>query len=452
MTDIRILKRQFLHALKRGTGEAYLIVKDNPKIDFSNQVIKGALNIFAYDGQCEGDRAVYIFEIISISKQKDKIRKAILQGLASEQNNTWNLTHLFALVKLYAQQNDVEAKQAIYGRFLNNPIEGSDWVGAYEILELDGLKGLFYVAEKFGKYIEQHPDDWQDDGIITRFQAENQNIQVAEELKKKARTNNFIRLYLDNIQRTETNLKTQRTKPQKYKDIIDEVLNSKPCISFVRMRKLTKEEINTIAKHLLKETDQGNIERLLDIFDFHKFPYDSQLILDYAKQKGKGKNRIAENAINALKHLKSKAIRDFALDKIKTAKNSIDYLELLISNYKSGDSKLLTDIAERAKNEHKIERLAGIYTAIFKENKTKACKKPLEILYSKMNCALHRKDILEILMENNVLSDKIRKELKFDCNLETRMIALHDRVLHPSDRNFRLNSPALNYSNSSPQI
>jgi predicted nucleic acid-binding protein len=433
MTDIEILKRQVLHALKRGTGEAYLIVKEHPKIDFSNQIIQGALHIFAYDGQSEGDRAAYIFEIISISKQKDKIRKAVLQGLAKEQDDTWNLTHLFALAKLYAQQNDVEAKQAIYDRFLNNPIEGSDWVGAYEILELDGLKGLFYVADKFGKYIEQHPDDWQDDGIIQHFQAEHQNIQVAEELQKKARTNKFIRLYLDNIQRTETNLKVQRTKPQKYKDIIDEVLNSKPCISFARMRKLTEEEINTIAKHLLKETDQGNIERLLDIFDFHKFPYDSQLILDYAKHKRTNKNSIAENAINALKHLKSKAIRDFALDKIQTVKNPIDYLELLISNYKSGDSKLLNDIAEKAENEHEIERLAGICTAIFKKNNTKSCKKPLEILYSKMNCALHRKGIIEILLDNNVLSDTIKKELQFDCNLETRMIALHDGTLHPNN-------------------
>jgi hypothetical protein len=256
MPDLRILKRQFLHALKRGTGEAYLIVKEHPEIDFSNQIIQGALNIFAYDGQSEGDRATYIFEIISISKQKDKIRKAVLQGLAKEQDDTWNLTHLFALAKLYAQQNDTEAKRAIYDRFLNNPIEGSDWVGAYEILELDGLNGLFYVAEKFGKYIEQHPDDWQNDGIIQHFQAENQSIQVAEELKKKAQTNKFIRFYLDNIQRTEINQKTQRTKPQKYKDILDEVLNSKPCISFARMRKLTEEEINIIAKHLLKETDQ----------------------------------------------------------------------------------------------------------------------------------------------------------------------------------------------------
>ena len=436
MPDLRILKRQFLHVLKRGTGEAYLIVKEHPEIDFSNQIIQGALNIFAYDGQCEGDRATYIFEIISISKKKDKIRKAVLQGLATEHDDTWNLTHLFALAKLYAQQNDTEAKEAIYNRFLNNPIEGSDWVGASEILELDGLDGLFYVAEKFGKYIEQNPDDWQDDGIITRFQAENQNIQVAEELKKKARTNKFIRLYLDNIQRTEINQKTQRTKPQKYKDILDEVLNSKPCISFARMRKLTEEEINTIAKHLLKETDQGNIERLLDIFDFHKFPYDSQFILDFAKQKGTGKNSIAENALNALKHLKSKAIRDFALEKIQTAKNPIDYLELLISNYRSGDSKLLTEIAEKAKNEHEIERLAGIYTDIFNENKTKSCKKPLEVLYSKMNCALHRKDIIEVLLHNNVLSDTIEKELHYDCNLETRMIALQAGLQHPSDRNF----------------
>jgi len=424
MTNIDILKRQFLHALKRGTGEAYLIVKEHPKVDFSNQIIQGVLNIFAYDGQCESDRATYIFEIISISKQKDKIRKAVLQGLANEQNNSWNLTHLFALAKLYAQQNDAEAKEAVYNRFLNNPIEGSDWVGAYEIIELDGFNGLFYVAEKFGKYIEKHPDDWQDDNIIRHFQTEHQNIQVYEELKMKAQTNKFIGLYLDSIQRTETDLKAQRTKPQKYKDIIDEVLNSKARISFARMKNLTEEEIKTIAKHLLKEKKPANIECLLDIFGFHKFPYGSQLILDFAKQKWTGKNRIAKNAINALKYLKSKAIRDFALNKIQTAKNPIDYLELLISNYKSSDSKLLTEIAEKAKNEHKVERLAGIYTDIFNKNKTKSCKKPLEILYSKTNCALHRKDIIEVLLHNNVLSDTLRKELQYDCNLETRMIAL----------------------------
>jgi len=398
-------------------------VRDNPKIDFSNQIIKGVLNIYAYDGQCETDRAKYIFDIISISKQKDKIRKAILQGLTTEQNDTWNLTHLFALAKLYAQQNDTEVKQAIYDRFLNNPIEGSDWAGAYEILELDGLNGLFYVSEKFGKYIEQNPDDWQDDWIIKRFQEENKKIRVSEELKKKAETNTLIQIYLDNIKRTKESQENHRTKPTKYKDIIDEVLNSKSFISFRRKKNLTDEEINQVAKRLIDETDKSNVERLLDIFDFYKFPYDSQIILDFAKQNRTSKNRIVENAIDALKHVKSKDIRKFALDKIENSKSPIDYLEILVSNYKSGDFKLLSKIADKTNNEHKIEQLAGIYSEIYKENKTKECKEPLEILYNKMNCAIHRKGVVEILIENNVLSDKIKNEIMYDSDLETRKLA-----------------------------
>ena len=422
MTDTANIKLQFLNSLKRGTGEAYLIAKNNPKTDFSNQIIKGALNVYAYDGQSEGNRAKYIFDIISISKQKDKIRNAVLQGLATEQTDTWNLTHLFALAKLFAKQNDNEVKQAIYNRFLNNPIEGSDWVGAYEILELDGLNGLFYVAEKFGKYIEQNPDDWQDGWIIKRFQDENKNIKVDEELKKKAKTNKFIRIYLDSIKRTNKSQEKHKTKPTKYNDIIDEVLNSKPFISFRRKRNLTNEEIHQIAKRLIDETDKTNIEKLLDIFDFYKFPYDSQIILDFGKQNRTSKNRIVENAIDALKHLKSKDIRNFALDKIQKSKNPIDYLEILVSNYKSGDYKLLSEIANKTNNEHKIEQLAGIYTDIYKANKTKECKEALEILYQKMNCAIHRNGIVELLNENKVLSDKIGDEIKFDSYLETRKL------------------------------
>lgn len=420
MNDIANIKRQFFNSLKRGTGEAYLLVRDNPKIDFSNHIIKGALNIYAYDGQSEGNRAQYIFDIISITKQKDKIRKAILQGLANEKEHTWNLTHLFVLAKLFAEQDDIEVKQAMYDRFLNPSIEYSDWVGAYELLELDGLSGLFYIAEKFGKYIEQNPDDLQDDWIIQDFQDENKNIKVLKELQNKAKSNYFINIYLENIMRTKATQAKHKTKSIKYNDIIDEVLNSKPFIRINRKRNLVDEEINQIAKQLNIETDAINVEKLLYIFDFYKFPFDSQIILDFAKQKPTSKNRIGEYAICALKHLKSEEIRKFALNKIQTTKNPIDYLEILISNYKTGDFKLLSDIANRTKNEHKIEQLAGIYSNIFKKNSTKECKEPLEILYSKMNCGIHRNKIIKILIENNVLSDKIRNEILFDSYLETR--------------------------------
>jgi len=420
MTETTNIKQLFLNSLKRGTGEAYLIMKNYPKIDFSKQIIKGVLNIYAYDGQSEGNRANFIFDIITISNQKDKIRKTVLNALAKEHCNTWNLTHLFALAKFYVQQNDEEARQAIYNRFLHKPIEGSDWVGYSEILELDGLKGLFFIAEKFGKYIVQNPDDSQDDYIIRHFQEKNKDLKIYNELEKIAKSNRYVNVYLDNIKRSEARWKINKTEPIKYIDLIDEILNSRHFISFRGKRKITKKELNLVAKRLVNETDNYNIEKLLKIFSFYKFPFESDLILNFAKQKPTGKNRIVEYAMNALQHLKSKNIRAFALDKIINSKKPIEYLEILVANYQHGDFKILIDIAKKIIDKHKIEQLAGIFTDIYKANKTKECKEPLEILYNKMNCAIHRNVIIEILIENKVLSDKIKMEIKHDSYLETR--------------------------------
>lgn len=420
MTTTTDIKKRFFDSLKRGTGEAYLIAKENPTIDFSTYVIKGALRNYAYDGQSEPSRAQYILDLYSISDRKDKIRKAILKGLENEQEDTWSLTHLFDLAKLFAQQGDQEMRNAIYERFYNNSIEGSDWVGYSEILKLDGLKGLIYIAEKIGKYLEQNPDDVQVDWILKSFQEENPDLNVNETLENLAKENNYIHIYLENIKRTRASQEKHKQKPIKYKDIVDEVLNSNPFISSRRKRNLTEEEINQVAKQLIDETDKSNIERLLGIFDFYKFPYDSQIILNFAKQRPTNKNRIVEYAINSLKHLKSKDIRTFAMAKIQRSKNPIEYLEILVSNYKSGDHKLLSHIATQTNNEYKIEWLAGIYSDIYRANKTKDCKEPLEILYNKMNCGIHRNRIVEILIDNEVLSDKIRAEIRFDSDMETR--------------------------------
>lgn len=420
MTDTANLKRQFFDSLKRGTGEAYLIAKDNPKIDFTTYIIKGALRNYAYDGQSENSRAKYILDLTDLTTKKEKIRKAVLKGLAAEQDDTWSLTHLFDLAKLYAQQGDTEARQAIYDRFLNHPIDHSDWVGYSEIIELDGLKGLMFIAEKFGKSIDKNPDDWQDDSIIRHFQDDNPNIKVFQELEKSSKTNKFIKLYLDNIKQTEVNRNNNVRETQVFKDINDEILNSKPFLSFRRSKELTETELYQIADRLLKEKDNSNKEKLIEIFSDHKFPLDSNYILKLAKQKANAKNRINEFAISALKFLKSDSIREFALDNIPKVKRQESFIDILISNYKKGDYQILTGIANKAKSEHIIESLAGSYVDIFTANKTKECKEPLEVLYNKMNCGIHRNGIIKVLLDNNVLSDRLKKEIKYDSYLETR--------------------------------
>jgi len=393
----------------------------NPTIDFSNDIIKASLTNFAYDGQSENSRALYLSELIALSNQQDKIRNAILQGLATEQNDSWTLTQLFDLVKIFAQRGDTGARAAIYDRFLNHPIDNADWIGFKEILELGGLDGLKYIADKFGKMLEKNPDDWQDNMIIGHFQDNNPKINAQEELEKASKENCFIKIYLDKIKETEENANNYQREIINYKDIIEEVLLFKPYIRLWK-RELTDTEISKVANQLLTEKNKSNQEKLLYVFTYFKFPFDSEFILQLAKQKPNSKDRIVEFAIGALQFLKSDNIRHFALDKLQTAKRPAELTNILIANYKSGDNKLLATLARKHKDEHIIENLASSFIDIYKANKTTECKEPLEEIYNKMNCGLHRNGIIEVLSDNKVLSDKIKQELKFDSNEETRQL------------------------------
>jgi len=79
---------------------------------------------FAYDGQSEGSRALYVSELITLSKQQDRIREVILSRLATEDKDTWALVQLFDLATFFAKQGDATAKQAIYKRFYKKIING----------------------------------------------------------------------------------------------------------------------------------------------------------------------------------------------------------------------------------------------------------------------------------------------------------------------------------------
>jgi hypothetical protein len=123
------VRQKFKSAIKRGTGEAHYLIKDNPQVDFSNDIIKAALTNFAYESQCEGSRGKYIFELIELANKKEKIRKAILEGLATERTDTWALDQLFDLGPQFAKQGDQEARKAIYRKFNKKTIPGSEWAG-----------------------------------------------------------------------------------------------------------------------------------------------------------------------------------------------------------------------------------------------------------------------------------------------------------------------------------
>ena len=422
MSETINIKQRFKSSIKRGTGEAYLLMQSHPDIDFSDTIIMASVKNFAYDGQCEGSRAPYLVRLILLSNQQEKIRAAILKALATEKDDTWTLVQLFDFAKMLAENGDDEARQAIYDRYYTNIIPGSDWIGYDEILELDGINGLLFIADKVGKALEKDPDDWQDGTIIGNLQQKVHDINIMEVLEEASINNRFIKIYLDSVKRTEASVIKRKSEAVAFKDVVEEVFSFKSRFQFLR-RKFDDTELNLIAHRLLTEKNSVNLEKLLQVFVKNKFPLDSQVILDIAKRSSKYHSKIAGFAIEALALLSSASIREFALEQIRTHKNPERFTGILKSNYEKGDDKLLTDLVLKTKNEYKIEMLIADYTEIYTINETKECREPLEALYAKSTCSLHRKNIVDILLENNVLSDKIKAEIKFDSNEGIRQIA-----------------------------
>lgn len=417
------LKQKFKSAVKRGTGEAHILIKENPKVDFSKEIIKAALFNFAYDAQSEGSRDFYIGELINLSGQKDKILPVIYEALKTESNDDWSIEQLFDIAAIFAKEGDERAKKAVYESYYKYAKDGADWAGQSAIVEIDGLKGLLYVAETKGKYLTENPESWEDSFFVDYFQKKNLSIDVYDELRKAAHKNSFVGKYFETIQQHKfVPYKPSEEKKEKYdyQYVKDRFKNKYLGIGPRAIEKIPKKDLKKLADDLLQETKRSNQEKYLRIFARVKFPYDYQPILELAKSRKSKNDRLIEFAIDALQFFKAKDIRQFAVEKLSATDEPETYVNLLIGNYKKGDWKLLKSLAEKYTDDDTLHSLGADYVEIYEANPTKECKEPLEVIYDKMNCGIHRKSLVRILIENNVLSEKIKNEIQFDCNEETR--------------------------------
>jgi len=424
MNDTANIKRLFFDSLKRGTGEAYILLKGNRNIDFSDLIIKGAIKNYSYDNQSEGSRADYIYRLIRNSKQKDKIVKSVLTKLVAEKNDYYGLDQMCDLAVKFYKAGHLEAKTALYDRFEKNSLEDYEFCGQDQLMEIDGINGILKVAEIVGKTLFENPDDYEESWRIDYFQKRHKSIDIYSELKKASTKNEYIKAYYDSILKNKWTLPRRRKiKKFTYKLIKESIQNKRyGLLSSKRNIELTDEEVEKLANEFLDEKDNVLKERYLRFFSSRKFPFDYKPIFKIASGKNPKKTRMVEYAVESLKYFSAKEIRQLALEKISSEKNPSDYLNLFVSNYKKGDCKLLNEIANRSDDYDFIHSIVFGFIDIYESNSTKECKEPLETIYNKMNCGLHRKDIVKILLDNKVLSDKIFAELEFDSDDSIRKL------------------------------
>lgn len=417
------IKKRFNQSIKCGTGEAFVLLKANPSIGFSKYIKKAALKNQAYDPQSEGDRANYVSWFIYNCKQKEQLINTVLKALLKERKDYWALDQLFDLAVIFAKNGNTKAQKKIYERYHEKLIYG-DVNGTEAIVTLDGFDGLKFIAERRGKALIKDKGDWADSYLIDNFQEENPEIKAYKKLKKIAKENIYIKKYLDTIIENKRKRIKRPSTPEYTYEIIKQNIETKKILRplFKVVKNLTEDDIRNLANDFLKASDIEKQKQYLRIFSEKKYPYDYQPILKIAKVKDYKDNSLVEYACEALRFFKGKDIRKLAIKKLAKTKEPTDYLHLLVNNYKKGDAKLITSLIKRIKNQHTLHDMVYGVIAIYRKNKTKECKKPLEWMYRKLRCGIHRTDLVEILHENKVMSKKILQEIEFDSYDETRKL------------------------------
>jgi hypothetical protein len=420
----REIRQQFFSSLKRGTGEAYLLLTAHPAIDFSDLIIKAATNNLAFDPQCEGSRALYIFRLIKKVKQRDAIIEVVLTQLRSQKDDYRGLEQMCDLAVLFFKAGYAEARTALHKRFEKNYSKGYIFCGDYQLVDMDGFDGLLKVAAAVGKKIVEGIEQ-ADSYLVNLFQKKHKKIAVHEGLKKAGRKNKFIAAYYKSILENNEPV-TGRKKVVKFSyDLVKEKMDANKfrMITVDRANDLSIEEVEKLASDFLTEKSKQRQALYLRFFAKRKYPFHYEALLAMANGRDTNKLRLPEFAVHALQFFSGKDIRQLALHKLTIVKNPYQYLDLLVGNYRNSDAKMLAEIAKRSDNDEFIHSLAEGFINIYTSNKTKSCRMPLEILYNKMNCGICRESIVRILNDNNVLPVSIKTEIQFDSRIDLRKMS-----------------------------
>lgn len=393
-------------------------MKQYPEVGFSEEIMYAACHNLAYDQQCEYDRGHYIFELISLAPQKKRIFNAVWATLVREKSDDYGLNQMYDIAVIAAKAGDAKARSALYKRFEKSVKPGWSRYGSEAIIGLDGPEGVLKIADLRGRMLLADPEDWEDSFLVDDYQRQNPTIDIAAMLKSAAKKNKNIAFYLEAVYANSRLREASKARvPYTYEFIKQSIETSTRFAIFPAIKDLTADQLHLLARDFLSETRPIQKQMYLRLFAKYRFPLGHKPILKLINEGAKGQN--LDWAIQALSYFRHSSVRKLFDYNIRR-KNGYWYLPLLNENYKDGDDLLLTDLVRKTRDKDKLDAIASDMRDIYVQNPTPDCTGPIEAMYEKLNCGLCRKDLLNILLQYDVLPERIRQEMAFDSNKETR--------------------------------
>lgn len=420
---------EFAHALRVGLGRPYLFLRDHGGGEqYREPILNACLHNTAYDPQVEGDRARYMWDIIHLTDDMPFYRREILSALATS-SDLWDLDQLFDLARLFAEQGDDEARQAIYRRYEQIASEEAaglaPWCGSLQIIELDGIEGLLFVVDRVGA-IALADDEFVEDDFILRSARERLGAEeVDSALGAIRRDNPRIDAYLLRVESTMAPRQASGNDRMQwatasYDQVKEFLLKHGPRAGrYVLVswgKRASDDDLARAARDFLAEDRTDFLFPYFRIFRQRTFPLPIDRLLELAVS---ADQEIAQNAARALGQISDPSVRTLAFSLLR--ERPAEIANLLVRNYQPGDYALIMDALMRHHNsEDSLHSFAIATFDVVEANLTSDAVPVLLMLYERGPCSQCREQCVDLLESLAALPEWMIDECCYDANLDLR--------------------------------
>ena len=405
-------ENQFRHLLKLGLGRAILYARDHDVQDFRKLILDACLHCYAYDPQIEGTRASYMLDLLDLMPDKEFYYDKVLNALSASGDN-YDAVQRFHLAACLALEGNERAKRLMYGSYNPGPRMGE--AIAIDFLQMDGVKGLLFAAEKIG-------------ALLMSVAGESLGEQAARDALRKAGAEN------PRIEAYRLAEEASRKRFDEWLSKSAEMINAtyeelRPGLHHMSFTWLTSwgerasdEDLVRAARGLAAARDHRDQFAHLRIFARRRFPLDIQLLLSLADVQ---EERVAQSALKALSQITHPAVRRLAFRLVETRSQwRGKAVELLERNFQTGDHAIVLHWFE-AEEELDTRHALGLdFFDFWEQHPHEETEVPMLLaLYERGPCSFCRESAVRRLIELGKLTDERRLECSYDANGDIRDLA-----------------------------
>jgi hypothetical protein len=423
---------EFKRALEQGLGRAILCLKKHDPTPYKEIILETCLKDTRYDAQCEGSRVPYLMEAIDLCHDEDFFRDAILErfpatpNIALNDNPDVHLEDQFTDFLLeFAKRGSQKARDLLYESFVSNEENSDEFSFGRDdaIIELDGLTGLNFVLEHYGKIASKNRKFRLDDWYLNSFAKQFGEANLQQHVKKLSANNQDVhvlvrrsKFFAKKIVASQTR---QKPAPPTYEAFQNAVQRRDPYRGGIGYwsKCATKIQIKRAARDLIQETEPELIRSYLYAFYKRKFPFSIKHLLRLVRHEH---SDIRLHSVIALQRFQDSRVRALALELIEDQDLRYEAVGLFEQNYSLGDADKIVRVLLKIKNSEQLHGVGYCIRDVYEKNRIPEALEPLILEYEQNPCLLCRRYALELLHDLEILPDWVLEEAQFDAHDDTR--------------------------------